>query len=228
MLVLNAAEVFQALPMSEAIGAMKRAMRALSGEHANIPLRTHIDVAAGTTLVMPGHVKDPQGEALAVKVVSIFNRNRQQRGLDNILGIVNVLDPQTGQPIAVLDGAAVTALRTAATSGAATDELARSDASHLAIIGSGTQAHSHYLAMCAVRPVQSAVFFAPNRSRLEKLIATIESPVEIKIADCPQEATSQADIICTSTNSITPVIEEGAVQAGCHIIAIGSYKPDVV
>ncbi|MDG2013277.1 MAG: hypothetical protein P8J33_07220 [Pirellulaceae bacterium] len=227
MLILNADEVAQALPMKQAIASMKMAMQALSSGQAEIPLRTHIEANQGTTLVMPGWVSHGDHESLAVKVVSIFNGN-QSRGLANILGLVHVLDAETGAPIAILNGAAVTALRTAAVSGAATASLANPDASRLAILGSGPQAKSHFQAMCAVRPVKQASFFSPRRVHVERLVASLQTDVDLHIADSSEAATREADIICTTTNSNIPVIDNAAIADGCHINAIGSYKPDVV
>ena len=135
MLILSAQDVAQALPMDQAIASMRLAMQSLSSGQATIPLRTHLETGRGTTLVMPGSVSRPDHESLAVKVVSIFNQNQSQ-GLPNIMGLVHVLNPETGEPVAILNGAAVTALRTAAVSGAATASLANPHASRLAIIGS--------------------------------------------------------------------------------------------
>lgn len=227
MLILNANDVTQALPMDQAISSMKLAMQSLSSGQAKIPLRTHIESHQGTTLVMPGWVGQQDQESLAVKVVSIFNRN-QNHGLPNIMGLVHVLNPVTGEPVAVLNGAAVTALRTAAVSGAATASLAHPDASRLAIIGSGPQAKTHFQAMCAVRPIRKASFYARRQARLKKMMEGLETEIDLQIVDSPDEATHDADIICTTTNSPTPVINDDAVTPGCHINAIGSYKPDVV
>lgn len=227
MLILNAHDVTQALPMHQAIESMQMAMQSLSSGQAEIPLRTHIESHQGTTLVMPGWVSRQDHEALAVKVVSIFNQNRTH-GLPNILGLVHVLNPQTGEPVAILNGAAVTALRTAAVSGAATASLANPDASRLAVIGSGPQAVSHFYAMCAVRPIQRASFYARRKDRLREMIQSLKTEIDVQIADSPDAATQDADIICTTTNSSTPVIHNDAVNPGCHINAIGSYKPDVV
>ena len=227
MLILNADEIARALPMEQAIASMQIAMQALSSGQADIPLRTHLEAKQGTTLVMPGWVNHGDQESLAVKVVSIFNGN-QSRGLANILGLVHVLDPETGEPVAILNGAAVTALRTAAVSGAATFHLANPDASQLAIIGSGPQAKSHFHAMCAVRPIKRARFFSPRRAHVERLVASLDTQVELHIAESSESATCDAEIICTTTNSNVPVITNESVADGCHINAIGSYKPDVV
>ena len=209
--------------MTEAIPAMV----ALSKGEANIPGRTHLVSNRGTTLIMPGSVKNQDGEALVVKVVSVYNGNHNL-GLPGILGVVIVLDPVTGQPIAVLDASALTAIRTAATSGAATNELARSDSCELAIIGSGAQACAHFHAMCAVRKIEKAVFYAPRREKVEKLIADLNAEIEVVAADSSKQATCDADIVCTTTNSVDPVIFDDAIKPGCHINAIGSYKSGVV
>jgi alanine dehydrogenase len=125
MLVLGAADVKRALPMRAAVEAMKQAFAALSAGKAEVPLRTGlpIEAHAGVTLVMPAFVEDAQGESLAVKVVSLFERNAR-RGLPRIQAAVLVLEPETGRPLALLEGAALTAIRTGAASGAATELLA--------------------------------------------------------------------------------------------------------
>ena len=212
---------------------MKKAMAALSAGNANIPERIHLDSSKGTTLVMPGNVDDGDQSALVVKVVSIFNDN-DKRDLPNILGVVNVLDPETGKPLAIMDGAMVTAIRTAATSAAATDLLAKEDATTLAIIGSGAQARAHFRAVCCVRKIKECFFYAPRKEKAAAMIgelkadASMDQSIELIIAQSSTEATSQADIVCTATNSSRPVIEDSAIKDGCHINAIGSYKPSVV
>jgi ornithine cyclodeaminase len=155
MLILNAREVAEALSMPDAVDAMKQAWIAISERTANLPLRTHIDVKqhSGTTLVMPAHVNSPSCESLTVKVVSVFGNNPDQKNMARIQAAVIVLDPETGEPIALLEGSSLTKIRTAAASGAATDALARTDSSTLAILGAGVQAQSHLAAMRAVRPI---------------------------------------------------------------------------
>src|SRR6185503_8308304 len=130
MLILNAADVHRALPMTEAIAAMKEAFAAFSSGKALVPARIHLPIAShsGTALIMPAFVDADTlaNQALATKVVSLFDGNRA-RGLARIQAAVIVLQPDTGQPIAMLEGASLTAIRTAAASGAATDLLARRD-----------------------------------------------------------------------------------------------------
>jgi ornithine cyclodeaminase/alanine dehydrogenase-like protein (mu-crystallin family) len=141
MQILNADDVRRALPMDQAIEAMKRAYAALSEGKAHVPLRGHLRVEKhrGVTLVMPALVDDDTGQALAVKVVSLFDGNTA-RGLARIQAAVLALDPETGRPAAVVEGATLTAIRTGAASGVATDLLARRDSRSAAVFGAGVQA----------------------------------------------------------------------------------------
>lgn len=231
MLILNAAEVAQALPMGEAIAAMKLAFAALCRGQANVPARAQLSIAehAGVTLVMPAHVEGEE-EALAVKVVSVFDRNAE-RDLARIQAAVLVVDPQTGQPTALLEGATLTGIRTAAASGAATDLLARTDSRTLAILGAGVQARTHLEAVCTVRDIETAWIYSPTRAKVEALISEMRQrpgiPRDLRAADSANEAIAQADIVCTTTTSTAPVFDDANVRKGTHINAVGSYQPHV-
>lgn len=139
VLILNAADVRQALPMTLAVEAMKQAFAAFSDGKAAVPPRIHLPIAphAGVSLIMPSFVDaaSTAEQALAVKVVSLFDGN-QARGLARLQAAVVVLEPDTGRPIALLDGAMLTAIRTAAASGAATDLLARARLPHAGFVRS--------------------------------------------------------------------------------------------
>jgi ornithine cyclodeaminase/alanine dehydrogenase-like protein (mu-crystallin family) len=230
MLVLNSADVRKALPMSEAVEAMKQAFAALTDGKANVPMRAHLPITQhdGISLVMPAYLNSEQGEALTVKVVSLFDHNHKQ-GLSRIQAAVLVLNPETGQPVAVVEGATLTAIRTAAASGAATDLLANQDAHRLAIFGAGVQAPAHIEAMCAVRPILEVWIYAPTQSKVEDMIARISAQewctAELHVAASPGQAVADADIICTTTTSSEPVFDDADVKPGVHINAVGSYTP---
>src|SRR5262245_49830449 len=127
MRLLTRADVQRALSMPQAIEAVRRAFIQLSTARANIPLRTTIPLENqdGVTLFMPGYLGDP--DALAIKIVSVHNRN-SQRNLPSINALVVLIAPETGLPLAAMEGGYLTALRTGAGSGVATDLLARPDA----------------------------------------------------------------------------------------------------
>jgi ornithine cyclodeaminase/alanine dehydrogenase-like protein (mu-crystallin family) len=169
MLILSASDVRQALPMGAAIAAMKRAYAALSSGRAEVPLRTRLPVAPheAVSLFMPVFLQDEGGEALAVKVVSLFPRNAA-RDLPMIQAVVLVLEANTGRLLALLEGSTLTAIRRAA-SGAATDLLARPD-SQVAAVWGGRPGSYQLEAICSVRPIQTAWVYDTDASRLEAFI----------------------------------------------------------
>jgi len=232
MLVLNAAEVRQALPMETAIEAMKQAFAALSDGRAEVPPRIHLPVRPhdGVSLVMPALVQDAQGDAMTVKVVSLFDGN-PRRGLPRIQAAVLVLEADTGRPTALLEGATLTAIRTGAASGAATDLLARPDCKTAAIFGVGVQARTQLEAVCTVRSIETVWVYDPIASGVEAFFTVVAGqgpiPADVRPASTPQQAVAEADIICTATTSQVPVFAHADLKPGVHINAIGSYQPDV-
>ncbi len=230
MLILDAADVWRSLPMREAIAAMHDALTAVSEDRAVLPLRSHIGVPAhdGTALVMPALTGGEGQESLAVKIVSVYPGNRD-RGLPTINAVVVALDPRTGRPAALLEGGALTAIRTAAASGAATRALARADAKTLAILGAGVQAHSHALAMSAVRDLREIRVWARSASRAGALAGRLRRDVagtrSIRVATSPEEAVAGAGLVCTTTAAERPLFDAGAVAPGTHINAVGAFQP---
>lgn len=232
MLILNATDVRSALSMPSAIDAMKQAFAAFSEGKALVPPRIHLPIAphSGISLIMPSFVDSntTAEQALAVKVVSLFDGN-QARGLARIQAAVVVLEPDTGRPIALLDGAMLTAIRTAAASGAATDLLARRDCRTVALFGAGVQAIIHLFAMCAVRPIEKIFICGRTPSKVAALIAEFAGrpaiPAELIAAESPLQALGDADIVCCTTTSKTPIFDDADLKPGVHINAVGSYTP---
>jgi len=226
MLVLSANDIRESLPMGDAIEAMKRAFAALARGDATVPLRAHLSTpnGDGVTLVMPARV-DGESESLAVKIVSVFDGN-PGLGIARIQAAVIAFEPATGRPVALLEGSSLTAIRTAAASGAATDLVARPGAASLAVFGAGVQARSHIEAMCAVRPITSIRVFDTEPRKVDELIGDSSRPgVTISRADSPGDAVRDAEIICTTTTSATPVFDDGDIAPGAHINAVGAYTP---
>lgn len=229
LLVLNAAEVEAALPMGPLIAAMKTAYASLSDGSAVAPLRTHLlmedkDAAA---LFMPAYL--PAASALAVKVVTIFSRN-PVRGLPLIHAGVLAIDAETGEMRALLEGGTVTALRTGAGAGAATDLLARRNARTLAILGAGRQARTQLQAVCAVREIEAVRVYSPTPRNVDAFIAVMSPGLtaDIVAARSPAEALAGADIICTATTASEPAFADEDVPPGAHINAVGSYLPEMI
>lgn len=229
MLVLSATDVQQALPMPETIAAMKQAYAALSAGRAEMPLRLRLPVPPhdGMSLVMPAFVPG-ETDALAVKVVSLFARN-DARGLPLIHAAVLALEADTGRPLALLEGSTLTAIRTGAGAGAATDLLARQESRVGALFGAGVQGRAQLIAMCAVRPLQTVWIYDPNPEKTETFIHEMAGfgPItaELRAAKSPQQAVADADVIATATTSLTPVFADADLKPGVHVSAVGSYTP---
>jgi ornithine cyclodeaminase len=232
MLILNAADVRRALPMPQAIEAMKEAFAAFSSGKALVPPRIHLPIAnhSGVSLIMPSFVDADTvaRQSLATKIVSLFDGN-QARGLARIQAAVIALQPDTGQPVALLEGATLTAIRTAAASGAATDLLARRDCHTLALFGAGVQARTHLLAMCAARPIETVLIVSRSPAKVAELISEFAAHPSVRAtliaADSSRQAISDADIVCATTTSKEPVFEDADLKPGVHINAVGSYTP---
>jgi len=232
MLILDANDVRQALPMAETIAAMKRAYASFSAGKAEVPLRSHISIAPhnGTSLFMPAYLQHEAREALAVKIVSVFPHN-PTRDLPLIHAAVVVLEADTGRVLALLEGGTVTAIRTGAASGAATDLLARSESQVAAIFGAGVQSRTQLEAICTVRSIQTVWVYDPQRERIAEFIEQMSGlgsiPADVRPAKNPQQAVSQADIICCATTSPTPVFNDQDLKAGVHINGVGSYTTEM-
>jgi ornithine cyclodeaminase len=231
MLVLNRSQVRELVPMPEAIALMKTAFAELSAGRTVSPLRTVVSQhdRAGDTLFMPAFV--PAMDALGLKTVSVFRRN-PERGLPVIHAIVGLVDPETGQPLAIMDGTYLTALRTGAVSGAAADLLARPESRVLAAIGAGAQGVTQIAAVCAIRPIERVIAVDVNEGALSRLRETLEREWP-GIADRLETTTDaaaavrEADVICTATTSNMPVFEDADVRPGTHISAVGAYTPEM-
>ena len=232
MLILTADDVRKALPMNEAIQAMKDAYASLSNGTAVVPLRTRLPIpnSGALSLFMPAFVSSQAGNALAIKVVSLFPTN-PSRGLAYIQAAVLVFDSGTGQAIALIEGSSLTAIRTGAAGGAAIDLLSRADSKVAAIFGAGAQGRTQLEAACNARKIETAFIFDADqekaRSFAEEMKGRGAITSDIRIALSAKEAIENADIICTATTSTKPVFDDKDIKAGTHISAVGSYTPDM-
>lgn len=217
-------EIRRLLDMPSAIGAVREAFLELAEGTGRIPVRTSVVSGRGATLLtMPG-VLGRRG-VLGAKLVAVAEGNAE-RGLPTVNALVVLLDHETGVPTAVLDGTWLTALRTGAASGVATDALAVPEASVLAVIGAGVQARTQVEAVRAVRPIVEVRIHSRTRRSAERFADEIEG-VEARVAESATEAVAGAHVVVTATDSSSPVVPSDAVGAGTHINAIGAYRPDM-
>lgn len=226
--ILSAEDVRRALPMGEAIAGMKEAFGQLAAGQADLPLRARVAVPEqeGVALFMPAYMRG-SGD-LAVKIVAVFPGNVAQ-GNPMIYASVLVLDEVSGRPLALLEGGALTAIRTGAGGGAGVDLLARPWSPILAILGSGVQARSGLEAVCTVREISEVRVFSPKRAHAEAFVAEMRElpivPDNIFVVDEPFTAVSKADIIYTATSSSKPTFHGRDLKPGAHVTGVGSFTP---
>ena len=220
--ILTAADVRCCVTMEGAIEAMKTAFTQLSSGEAVIPNRVSVNSdGGGISLFMPGYL--PREGHLAAKVVSVFGDN-PGRGLPAIQGVVLVLDSTTGAPAALMDGTYLTALRTGAASGLATDFLAVPEASVLTLFGAGPQARTQVEAVRAVRPIREIRLVSRTLASAEVLAEELRE-VDVRVMDDPGSAVRGAEIVVTATDSHEPVFPGWAAEPGVHVNAIGAFTP---
>jgi ornithine cyclodeaminase/alanine dehydrogenase-like protein (mu-crystallin family) len=168
----------------------------------------------------------PRQNQLGVKVVTVVPENRE-RDLPTIQALVAVFDSGTGRPLAVMDGELLTAMRTGAASGVATDALARKNASVAAVIGAGVQGMRQLEAVCCVRTIREALVFDPDRERAEAFATEMGRRLgrAVRVLDTVS-AVFAADVVCTATSSGQPVVADADLAKGVHVNAIGAYRPN--
>lgn len=224
MRILARADVQKSLSMKDAIAIVRDAFVQLSAHQATVPVRVPIPLQAhdGITLFMPAHLH--ASDALAVKIVSVHNQN-PAKGVPLIHALVVVIDAETGKPLAAMEGGYLTALRTGAGSGVATDLLARHDAKVAAIFGAGTQGRTQLLAIAAVRKIERVWVYDAVKEQAEKFVQELGATFDLHIAATASDAVRDADIICTATTATQPVFDGRELKPGTHINAIGAYTP---
>ena len=212
---LDEAAVEELLRMEEVIPAMERALSDFSSGKVVQPVRTMLPVEEhqGFLGLMPAYT----GAALGTKLVAFYPHNT---GVPTHHATILLFKPETGEPLVTMDGRLITEVRTAAVSAVATQHLASPDASVLAIIGSGVQAHSHLEALRLVRNFREVRVWSPRRA------AAFAKEHGVRAASSAEEAVRGADVVVTATTSPTPVLSGGWLSPGAHINAVGAPRPD--
>jgi ornithine cyclodeaminase/alanine dehydrogenase-like protein (mu-crystallin family) len=220
-------EIRNVLTMSGAIRAVADALVQLSTGRALVPARTSLEIPGfrTTALVMSAYLPGPK--RIGLKLISLCEDN-PAKGLPLAQALTIVMDAERGTPLAVLEAGYLTALRTGAASGAATDALARKDARVAAVFGAGVQGRTQLEAIAAVRPLRKAFVVDTDARAAAAFAAEMGRALglEIEPADAPT-ALGEADIVSTATTSAVPVFRDGDLKPGVHINAVGSYKPHV-
>jgi ornithine cyclodeaminase len=208
-----------ALPTAAAVDALEQGLK--KDPLPSSPPRSVYSVDGGALLVMSAWGE----QGIGVKLMTLEPGN-PSRGLPLLHGAFVLFAADDKRPVAVLDGAALTALRTAAVSALATRHLSRPDARRLLIFGAGRQAHAHLEAMCAVRPIESVAIVDPVLGRARGLVEhALDMGLDATVGS--MDGLEEADVVCCCTTSEEPVVDGSRLSQGVHINAMGAYRPDM-
>jgi ornithine cyclodeaminase/alanine dehydrogenase-like protein (mu-crystallin family) len=217
-LFLDEEQVRKHLRMAGLIPAMEKALIDFSAGKVTQPVRSviMIDPPGGFFGMMPALTPD----GLGLKIVTFYASNAE-RGIPTHMATIFLVDPETGAPLAVMDGTLITEMRTAAVSAAATKLLASPDAKVLAILGSGVQARSHMEALRLIKNFAEVRVWSRTPEHAERFAKEIGAK-----AMPTEDAVRDADVVVTTTNSKTAVFKGSWLKPGCHVNAVGACRPD--
>ncbi len=225
-LLLSATDVARAIDDSALIDAVADALRETSSGDAQVPPRIKMSLAGGPNrlIVMPAYLD--RSRSLVTKAVAVFPGNRE-RGLPLINGLVVLHDGDTGLPVAIMDGAAVTDRRTAAASAVAARALANPAPAVLAVIGAGAQARAHVALLAHVYSFAEVRICAAHPESAERLVRELGDriPARVRALADAREAVRDAAVVVTATTSTEPVLQGAWLDPGAHVCAIGAATP---
>lgn len=227
-LVLTRQDVKELLTMKEAMDAVEEAFRQYALGKVVMPLRTTIRVPEhkGVNLAMPAYIGGDMG-ALGLKVVSVYGDNPQKYGLATVLATVLLNDPKTGDLLAIMDGAWLTAMRTGAVGGVAARYLARKDTKTAAVFGAGVQAKTQLMALCEAREITLARVYDPIAETQNRYCQEMSESLGIEVVPVtsPHAAVEGADAIIAASSAKTPIFDGQWLSPGVHINGVGSHSP---
>ena len=224
---LDADAIRAAVPIAEMIDAVGAAYRDVAAGRDRSPLRSHVALEKGDLLLMPGVRSGASGAS--VKLVTVMPGNAAH-GRPTVQAIVAWFGATTGEPLALLDGPMLTAMRTGAASGVATRLLAREDAATLAVIGAGAQAEWQVRAVLAVRPIKRILVCSRSAESRDRFAQRIGQSVPAEVLAVPdvEAAVRDGDVVCCATTSSEPVFDASWLRPGAHVNGIGAFRLGMV
>jgi len=225
--LIGSADVERLLDIDALINVLADAFRKLSAGEASVPPRIAASNAEGLLAAMPGYVR---GGGMLVKLVSVFPHNHD-RGLPSHQALIALFDETDGRPLAVMDGTAITAMRTGAASALSVRLLAPSNARVLAVLGAGVQGRSHLTAVPCVR--QFSEIRLASRVH-DHALALARGFPQARVVDSFEKAVARADVVCCCTDAAEPVLKRSWLKPGVHVTSVGASRkgpelgPDVV
>ena len=226
MIYLTEEDILKAVSFDDLLDAIEASMYMYEKKEFHMPPRLHIDHEDNTLLLMPCFIKDYFG----TKLVSLFPRN-PEKNIPVLNGIMVLNDAQTGLPVALLNGPALTALRTAAVGSVSIRHLTAENTQSLGIIGAGVQGFYQAWIACSARNLKDIFIFDVNREKTTALIDKLSKViygVKLHQADCVEDLLEKSQVVITATTSSEPVLPNNEeLLAGKHFVGIGSYKPSI-
>ncbi|HEX6335828.1 MAG TPA: hypothetical protein VFZ85_02655 [Jiangellaceae bacterium] len=217
---IDAVALKSAMPMTAAIDVVEELLRSGFDPETD-PARQVLNLVAGDVLIMPAHTAQWAG----VKIATVAPGN-PARDLPRIQALYLLFDEPTLSPVAVLDGAALTALRTPAVSAVAVRHLAPPDANHLVLFGTGPQAWGHVDAICAVRQIERVTIVPHSPDRAGPLVEHCRSTLGLHTTTGSADSVAEADIVACCTTARTPLFSGDLLWDHAVVVAIGSHEPD--
>jgi len=226
--VLSRADLERLLRPREVVDALETAFALSAAGHANVPPRTPFSVGADSVLLlMPAALRHDAGaEDLGSKLVSVYPTNRS-RGHPTLYATYVLMDGATGQPLAVLEGTYLTALRTGATSALAARWMARRDAARVVCFGAGVQAGFQLACLAAVLPIEHVSVVGRDVTRAQAFVDAMRRrlAIPVELAGAPGAAVRAADLVSCATTSREPVVFGADLRPGCHLDLVGAFRP---
>jgi ornithine cyclodeaminase/thiomorpholine-carboxylate dehydrogenase len=221
VLALSEAQVEELLDLNQMLGALSEGFKALARGEVQTPHRPNITVPdKGYVLFMPAFQKDM---LIAIKNVSVFEGNlTRASALPSHLALINLFDPETGQPVCIMDGTYITAVRTSGSAVLSAKVLSRPDSKTATILGAGVQGRQHLNILPLVRDLDRIFICSLNYSDAERLAR--QNPKAVPVKDF-EEAVRQSDIVCLSSHSYKPIIEDKWLKPGTHLSSVGVAPP---
>ncbi|KUL38465.1 ornithine cyclodeaminase [Streptomyces sp. NRRL F-4489] len=215
---LDAATLLRTLPMAAAVDALRAALRTGADPEADPP-RTVLPVARGQLLLMPAH----RDRYAGVKIATVAPDN-PAAGLPRVQGQYLLFDAATLAPLALLDGIALTTVRTAALSALAADLLAVPDAGHLVLFGTGPQARGHLDALRAVRPLTRVTVVGRTPAHVERFVSQARADTGLAVAAGEPSAVAEADLVACCTTATRPLFDGALLPPHATVTAVGSHE----
>lgn len=225
-LILGRQEVEKLLTMQVALQAVEQAFVEHGSGRTEIPQRTVLALEAyeGFMGFMPAYMEGLG--AAGVKVINHHRHNRRKHGLPESAGLIIYHDPATGMPLAIMDCAYITRMRTGAATGVSVKYLARQDVDVVGIIGTGAQAAPQIAAVCGVRAPRKVKAYGTNSQATARFLEQVRPlNLEVEVVDGPQEACTDVDVLVTCTPATEAVVRAEWLRAGVHVAAVGADMP---